>query len=176
MKLEFRQINEETKSLLPESVYAFIKSFDKEERIRVAEIDPQFADGESLSREYGIPYDMELNCLVIEGKRSDVIRHAAVIVPYGKRSNMNAKVRNPLDVKEVKLADLDYVTEMTGMEYGSITPIGLPGEWKILIDASVFGQENVIVGGGFANSKLMLPTYLFKEMPNCIVVEGLAKE
>ena len=176
MKLDFRQVNEETRELFPEKVYEFIRSFDKQEKIKVAEIDPQFADGESLSREYDIPREMELNCLVIEGKRGEIIRHAALIVPFGKRSNMNAKVRNPLDAKEVKFADLNYVTEMTGMEYGSITPIGLPDDWKVLIDASVFDQEFVVVGGGLVKSKLMLPPCLFKGMPNCIAVEGLAKE
>ena len=176
MKLDFNAVNENTKHLVPDSVYAFIRSFDNEGKIKVTQIDPIFADGESLSREYDIPYEMELNCLVVEGRRGDVRNYAALLVPYGKRSNMNAKVRNPLDAKEVKFADLQYVTEVTGMEYGSITPIGLPYDWKILIDSKVFEQENVIVGGGYTKSKLMLPSYLFKQMDNCIVIDGLAKD
>ncbi|MBR2788980.1 MAG: hypothetical protein IKD94_07430 [Erysipelotrichaceae bacterium] len=176
MKLDFKEINEETKELLPDSVYAFIQTFDHESRIRVAQINPEYADGQSLSEQYDIPYEMELNCLLVEGRRKDNISYAALIVPYGYRANMNAKVRNPLDAKEVRFADLDYVTKVTGMEYGSITPIGLPEDWKILVDASVFDQENVIVGGGLTKSKLLLPSALFKDLPNCIVVDGLKKE
>ncbi len=176
MKLNFKDINEETKELLPDHVYAFIKAFDHESKIRVAQINPDYADGKSLSEEYDIPYEMELNCLIVEGRRKDNISYAALIVPYGYRANMNAKVRNPLDAKEVRLADLDYVTKVTGMEYGSITPIGLPEDWKILIDSSVFDQKEVIVGGGLVKSKLLLPSALFKDLPNCIVVDGLKKE
>ncbi len=175
MKLNFQNIDDKTRSLLPDSVYEFITSSKWADSFLVAEINPEYADGESLSREYDIPYDMELNCLVVEGRRKDVVRYAALIVPYGKRASMNAKVRNPLDAKEVKLADLNYVTEVTGMEYGSITPVGLPADWMILIDSSVFDQEYVIVGGGLVKSKLMLPARLFKEFPNCVVIEGLAK-
>lgn len=70
MKLEFQSI-EERKDLLPEKVYEYIKAFDTKGCIRISEIDPAFADGESLSREYDVPYEMELNCLVVEGQRAN---------------------------------------------------------------------------------------------------------
>lgn len=175
MKLEFKNISE-NQHLLPKQVYSYITAFDQAKRIKVAEIDPLYADGDSLSRVYGISYDMELNCLIVEGRRGENKSYAAVVIPYGKRANMNSKVRTPLNAKSVSFADLNYVTEVTGMEYGAITPIGLPDDWRILVDESVFEQEYVIVGGGLAKSKLMLPSDLFKIMPNCIVVEGLAKE
>lgn len=106
MKLEFKKI-EENKDLLPDIVYAYIKAFDKEGLIKAAKIDPAFADGESLSREYDIPYEMELNCLIVEGQRGENRKYAALVVPYGKRANMNAKVRGPLDAKKVSFADLN---------------------------------------------------------------------
>ena len=149
MKLEFGKI-EERKDLLPKTVYDYIKNHGYEDQIKVAEIDLAFADGESLSREYG--------------------------VPYGKRANMNAKVRNPLDAKKVSFADLNQVCEECQMEYGSITPIGLPEHYMILVDEEVMKQEEIIVGGGLANSKLLVPSKLFREMKNCLLIEGLAKE
>ena len=175
MKLEFKEIAE-NKDLLPIQVYEIIRDFDREGLVKAAKIDPAFADGESLSREYEVPYEMELNCLIVEGQRGDTVKYAALVVPYGKRANMNAKVRTPLDVKKVSFADLNYVCEVTGMEYGSITPVGLPEGFMILIDESIFLQKEVIVGSGKANGKLLLPSDLFKKMDNCIVVEGLAKE
>ena len=175
MKLEFKKI-EENKDLLPDIVYAYIKDFDKEGLIKAAKIDPAFADGESLSREYDIPYEMELNCLIVEGQRGENRKYAALVVPYGKRANMNAKVRGPLDAKKVSFADLNQVCKITGMEYGSITPVGLPEDFVILIDEMVFAQKDVIVGSGKVNGKLMLPSELFRQMDNCIIVEGLARE
>ena len=169
MKLVF---NEVTKDLVPDCVYSFCQKYPE---IQVAEINPNFADGELLSQNYDIPYEMELNCLVVEGKRNEESNYAALLVPYGTRANMNAKVRNPLDAKKVSFANLDYVIQTTGMEFGSITPIGLPSDWKILVDASILEQEYVIVGGGYVKSKCMLPSKLFKEFENCIIVEGLSK-
>jgi prolyl-tRNA editing enzyme YbaK/EbsC (Cys-tRNA(Pro) deacylase) len=89
---------------------------------------------------------------------------------------MNAKVRNPLDAKKVSFAPLDLVRELSGQEYGSITPVGLPQDWLVLVDASVMEQDRVVIGGGLAHSKLQIPTALFKEMANAVIVEGLAKE
>ena len=175
MLIDFKDI-EGNRELLPKQVYDFIMTFDTDKQIRVAEIDPQYADGESLHEKYDVPYEMELNCLILEGKRNGLSRYGAVVVPYGKRASMNAKVRKPLDAKDVSFADLNYVKEVTGMEYGAITPIGLPEDWLIMIDESVFQQEYVIVGGGLARSKLLLPSKLFKSISGCIVIEGLAKD
>ena len=175
MELMFSEIDESNSILLPETVYKFVKWFDDKHLIKVACIDPLFANGEGLSSKYGIPYDMELKCLIVEGKRGEESSYAALVLPYGKRANMNATVRNPLHAKKVSFADLHMVTEVTGMEYGSITPIGLPNTWKILVDADVFNQKEVIVGSGFANSKLLLPSEMLKELPNSLVIERLAK-
>lgn len=175
MKIEFGEIAK-NKQLIPDKVYEYIGSFDVGKEIKVVEINPQYADGESLHNAYDVPYEMELNCLIVEGKRNGISKYAALVVPYGKRANMNAKVRKPLDAKDVSFADLSYVTEVTGMEYGAITPIGLPSDWLILIDEQILNQEYVIVGGGLAKSKMMLPSRLFGKMENCIVVEGLAKD
>ena len=108
MKLEFGKI-EERKDLLPKTVYDYIKNHGYVDQIKVAEIDPAFADGKSLRREYGVPYEKELNCLVVEGIRGEEAKFAALVVPYGKRANMNAKVRNPLDAKKMSFADLNRV-------------------------------------------------------------------
>ena len=53
--------------------------------VQVAEIDPAYADGAFLHAQYGVPLEMELNCLVVEGHRNEDIRYAAIVVPYGKR-------------------------------------------------------------------------------------------
>ena len=78
--------------------------------------------------------------------------------------------------KKVSFAPLELVTELSGQEYGSITPVGLPQDWLVLVDASVMEQDRVVIGGGLAHSKLQIPTALFKEMANAVIVEGLAKE
>ena len=43
------------------------------------------------------------------------------------------------------------------MEYGGITPIGLPPDWPILVDEAVIQAGEVVIGSGMRASKLLLP-------------------
>lgn len=61
-------------------------------------------------------------------------------------------------------------------KYGSITPIGLPKEWMILVDSLIKEQEQIIIGGGLVNSKISLLIELFLKIPNVEIVDGIAKE
>ncbi|MDK4679238.1 YbaK/EbsC family protein [Kingella negevensis] len=55
-----------------------------------------------------------------------------------------------MDAKKVSFAPLPEVIAATGMEFGSITPVGLPENWAVLIDSSVLQLENVMISGGLA--------------------------
>lgn len=176
MNLAFSPISEKNQALLAPAVYQCVKDLKAEATVQVAAINPAFADGESLSREYGISYEMEVNCLVVEGSRGDEKRYAALLVPYGKRAKTNATVKKPLDASKVGFADLSFVVEKTGMEYGSITPLGLPSDWLILIDASLLEQEKLVLGGGLVSSKICLPSAFLTQLPNAQVIEELAKD
>jgi prolyl-tRNA editing enzyme YbaK/EbsC (Cys-tRNA(Pro) deacylase) len=61
------------------------------------------------------------------------------------------------------------------MEYGGITPIGLPGEWPILVDADVPAAPVVLIGSGIRGSKLLVPGGLLAELPGAVVVPGLGR-
>jgi prolyl-tRNA editing enzyme YbaK/EbsC (Cys-tRNA(Pro) deacylase) len=60
------------------------------------------------------------------------------------------------------------------MEYGGITPVGLPGSWRLFVDARVPEIEVAILGSGVRRSKLLLPGSLLAELPGAEVVDGLA--
>jgi prolyl-tRNA editing enzyme YbaK/EbsC (Cys-tRNA(Pro) deacylase) len=60
------------------------------------------------------------------------------------------------------------------MEYGGITPVGLPDEWRLLVDARVTDIDVAIIGSGVRRSKLLVPGALLAELPGAEVVEGLA--
>jgi prolyl-tRNA editing enzyme YbaK/EbsC (Cys-tRNA(Pro) deacylase) len=42
------------------------------------------------------------------------------------------------------------------MEYGGITPIGLPAEWPTLVDAAVAETAWVVIGSGIRGSKIAI--------------------
>lgn len=61
------------------------------------------------------------------------------------------------------------------MEYGGITPIGLPPEWPLLLDSRVVEFDLVVVGSGIRSSKLMLVGGLLMRLPGAEAVEGLGR-
>ena len=65
--------------------------------------------------------------------------------------------------------------EASGMEYGGITPVGVPDRWRLLIDSRV-AQGFCVIGSGLRSSKLAVPGELLVALPTAEVVEGLATE
>jgi prolyl-tRNA editing enzyme YbaK/EbsC (Cys-tRNA(Pro) deacylase) len=70
---------------------------------------------------------------------------------------------------------MDDAVALTGMDYGGITPIGLPAEWPVLVDAAVAAAAAVVIGSGIRGSKLALPGELAARLPGAEVIEGLAR-
>ncbi|WII93979.1 YbaK/EbsC family protein [Kingella negevensis] len=103
-----------------------------------------------MHEQYNVPLEMELNCIVMAGTRGETTKFAAIVLPYGKRANTGSPAKQALDAKKVSFAPLPEVIAATGMEFGSITPVGLPENWAVLIDSSVLQLENVMISGGLA--------------------------
>ena len=92
------------------------------------------------------------------------------------RADINTVVRKRLDVRKASFLSLDDAVERTGMEYGGITPIGLPREWPILIDARVAAAPLLTLGAGVRSSKIIVPGALLADLPGAEVIEGLARQ
>ncbi len=90
------------------------------------------------------------------------------------RADVNGVVRRRLGARKASFAAMDDAVRLTGMEYGGITPIGLPADWPILIDGAVLRREVVVIGSGVRRSKLALPATSLAELPGAEVIEGLA--
>jgi prolyl-tRNA editing enzyme YbaK/EbsC (Cys-tRNA(Pro) deacylase) len=142
--------------------------------IFVAEIDPAFMNGMDFCNTYGVAPSAGANCIVVEAVRGDAKSKVAVVVLVGYRADLNGVVRKHLGAKKVSFANLDEVMKETDMEYGSITPYGLPDNYSILIDSRIMEQESLVVGSGRQRAKIKIPTSIFKELPHFEIVEGLA--
>lgn len=167
--LDFQSIKE-NQDLVSTSVYAVAADSD----ILVGKIDPQYMNGTALSDHYDVNLEDGANCVVVRGKRGETKTTAAVIVPVGYRADLNGLVCELLDAKKVSMAPLDDVLAETGMEYGSITPVGLPETYRILIDSRLMQKEKIIVGAGKQIAKLLVPTAYFRTLPNVEVIDGLS--
>ncbi|TDC39872.1 YbaK/EbsC family protein [Micromonospora sp. KC213] len=143
--------------------------------VLVAPIDADLADTAAFCAAYEVGLDVSANCVVVAGRREGGIRHAACVVLATTRADVNGTVRRTLDVRKASFAPMADAVGMTGMEYGGITPIGLPESWPILVDARVIAVPHVIVGSGVRHSKIVIPGPALGALPGATVLEGLAK-
>ena len=159
--------------LLAGAVLAALRSWPTAQDVLVAEIDPALADTAAFCERYGVSLEESANCVVIAARRGQDTTYAACMVAATTRADVNGLVRRHLDARKASFAKVDDVTAATGMEYGGITPIGLPQAWPVLVDANVAKTDSVIIGSGIRGSKLRLPGHLLAELPNAQVLDGL---
>ncbi|WP_221358567.1 YbaK/EbsC family protein [Streptomyces beigongshangae] len=144
------------------------------ERIVYVDTEPEWADTATFLEHYGPDLlDRSANCVVVEGRRGGETTLAACVVLSATRVDVNGVVRRRLGARKASFASMDTATGGTGMEYGGITPIGLPAGWPVLVDPAVVDLPYVLVGSGRRRGKLLVPGRAFAELPNAEVVEGL---
>lgn len=163
--------------LLAAPVVAGLAAWSQEapDDVLVAPIDPDLADTAAFCQAYQVGLDVSANCVVVAGKRGGEVRYAACMVLATTRADVNNVVRRHLDVRKASFAPMDEAVALTGMEYGGITPIGLPDGWPVLIDARVAGTPYVVIGSGLRRSKIALPGAALATLPGAEVIEGLAQ-
>jgi prolyl-tRNA editing enzyme YbaK/EbsC (Cys-tRNA(Pro) deacylase) len=141
--------------------------------VTVTEIDPALADTAAFCARYGVLAEESANCVVVAGRRADVTTLAACVVLATTRADVNGLVRRTLDVRKISFASMDVAVSASGMEYGGITPIGLPVEWQIFIDRAVVDAGDVVVGSGVRRSKIVVAGSTLAALPNATVLDGL---
>jgi len=164
--------------LLAAPVAAALRSLDDTlaAQVEVAPIDPTLADTAAFCAAYGVSLDVSANCVIIAGTRGELTRYAACVVLATTRLDVNGVVRRLLDARKASFAAMDDAVALSGMEYGGITPVGLPQDWALYIDARVAALPRAIVGSGIRGSKLQLPGAVLGALPAAVTVEGLARD
>ena len=165
----------ERPELLGEPVREALASWEHGDRVAVVEIDPELADTATLNTTYDLPPEASANCVVVMGRRGGEERIAACVVRADTRADVNTSVRRLLDVRKASFHAHERAVEETGMEYGGITPIGLPEGWRLLVDARCVDIDVALIGSGVRRSKLLLPGTDLGRIPGAEVVEGLAR-
>ncbi|MCI3929156.1 YbaK/EbsC family protein [Streptomyces sp. AN091965] len=136
--------------------------------------EPQWADTAAFVEHYGPELLQEsANCVVVAGKRGGETTLAACVVLSGTRVDVNGAVRRQLGARKASFAPMDTAVGETGMEYGGITPIGLPAHWPLLVDAAVAARPHVLIGSGSRRGKLIVPGKALAGLPNAVLIEGL---
>ena len=142
--------------------------------VAVTEIDPDHADTATLNERHDLPPEASANCVVVAGRRGEVERIAACVVTATTHADVNTRVRKLLDARKASFLPTDRATAESGMEYGGITPVGLPAGWRVLVDSRFAAPGALaLMGSGLRRSKLLMPGELLCAMPDVEVVEGL---
>ncbi|MGP8297035.1 YbaK/EbsC family protein [Streptomyces inhibens] len=144
------------------------------EELRYVDTDPAIADTALLVETYG-PWLLEqsANCVVVAGKRGGETTLAACVVLSHTRVDVNGVVRRQLGARKASFAPMDRAVGESGMEYGGITPIGLPAGWPLLVDAAVADTPYALIGSGGRRGKLIVPGKALAELPGATVLDGL---
>ncbi len=156
-------------------VHTALDEWRHADEVRVAEIDPELADTATFCEHYGVRLDQSANCVVVSVRRGEKSRLAACVVLASTRADVNGLVRRHLGARKATFASMDTAVAETGMEYGGITPVGLPTDWPLLVDAAVAGSPWVVIGSGVRRSKLSLPGHHVAGVADAEVLPGLAR-
>ena len=166
----------ERPDLLAPPVAAALRTLPWAGQVQVAAIDASLADTAQFCAAYGIDLADSANCVVIAGRRGGEVSYAACMVTATTRADVNGAVRQRLGARKASFGPVDVVTGLTGMEFGGITPVGLPGSWPVLVDDLVAKNPRVVIGSGIRGSKLWLAGSLLAGLPGAEVLPGLGVE
>jgi prolyl-tRNA editing enzyme YbaK/EbsC (Cys-tRNA(Pro) deacylase) len=136
--------------------------------------DPDLADTAAFCASYGYRLDQSANAILVVGK-SDPRVYAVCLVLADTRLDVNGVVRRRFGVKKASFASAQETVDITGMLLGGVTPYGLPDGLPIWIDSRIMACDQVIVGGGSRDRKLLVPPGSLAALPTAEVVEDLAK-
>ena len=165
----------ERPDLLAPSVAEALGAWQHAGQVGVAEIDPDLADTAACAEAYDLPLDAGANCVVISGRRAGEERIAACLVRADSRADVNGLVKRTLDVRKCSFHPMERAVEETGMEYGGITPLGLPHGWRLLVGHDVPDIEVAVIGSGLRRSKLLVPAPLLGQLPGAEILEDLGR-
>ncbi|MEZ5095842.1 MAG: YbaK/EbsC family protein [Nocardioides sp.] len=161
--------------LLAEPTATALAGWPPAAEVGVVEIDPELADTAACSAAYDLPLTAGANCVVVSGRRDGQERVAACMVPADLRADVNVLVKRLLDVRKASFLSMERAVAESGMEYGGITPLGLPQEWRVLVHEGLLAVPVVVIGSGVRRSKILLPGRLLAELPRAEVVADLAR-
>ena len=167
----------EAGELLAAPVAAALRGWDAREAaesVLFVDTDPAKADTAAFCAAYGVAPEVSANCVVVAARRGGETALAACLALAHTRVDVNKAVRKHLGARKASFAPMEVAVAETGMEYGGITPVGLPAAWPLLIDEAVAAAPYVLVGSGRRRGKLILPGGALAKLPGAEVLPGLA--
>ena len=135
--------------------------------------DPELADTAVFCAHYGIPPENSANTILVKAKTGGE-RFVACVLLADSKLDVNRVVRKRLGARRVSFASAEETQRLTGMTLGGVTPVALPAELPVWVDARVMQADYVILGAGVREAKVKVGPAFFRTLPGVEVVDGLA--
>lgn len=140
----------------------------------VVPCDPQLADTQEFCDAYGYSVHDSANAIIVVGK-SDPKIYAMCLVLASTRLDVNKVVRKRLGTRKASFASSEETIDLTSMQIGGVTPFGTSTQLPVWIDQRVMERDQLIIGGGSRDRKLIVPPETLAGHPMAEVVVDLAK-
>ena len=133
---------------------------------------PEFADTTEFCSHYNYPLANSGNTIIVAGK-GDPKRFAACLVPATGRLDVNHTVRSLLGVRKASFASREQTEEITKMQIGGVTVLGLPFGLPVYMDSRLLKLKFIILGSGTRYSKLKLDPAELKKISGACFIDHL---
>ena len=143
---------------------------DLDPDVEVIRIDPALADTAAFCARYGYAMEESANCLLVRSKAGE-LRYAACLVQATRRLDLNRHSRLVVGARKASFASEEETVERTGMIPGGVTPVALPPDLPLFLDAPLLERERVIIGGGGRSLKLRLSVAALRRLDNVTVAD-----
>lgn len=134
---------------------------------------PELADTADFCAHYGYSAEQSANALLVASSKGEPKQAVCVVLAHC-RLDVNKVVRKKLGVRRLSFANPESTKALTGMELGGVTPFAMPDTLPIWVDERVMTCDEIILGGGNRQSKLVLAPAELLKVPNLEVVPELA--
>lgn len=135
--------------------------------------DPNFADTAAFNEEYGFTPEQSANTIIVASKKIEPVQYAVCVVLASTRLDVNKAVTKLMGIKKASFADSEITKQLSGMEIGGVTAIGI-NDLPIYVDSEVMDAKEIVMGGGNRTSKAILKPSELLKLPNVKVIEDLA--
>jgi prolyl-tRNA editing enzyme YbaK/EbsC (Cys-tRNA(Pro) deacylase) len=136
----------------------------------IIQIDPQFSDTAAFCETYHYPLEQTCNTIIVTSKRGPK-KYAACVILAHTRLDVNKRVTILLSTTKASFAPAEEVKELTGMELGGVTPLGLPAGLPLYIDDRVMEAPWVILGGGSRKIKIKIKPEVLVQLGGQVIPE-----
>jgi prolyl-tRNA editing enzyme YbaK/EbsC (Cys-tRNA(Pro) deacylase) len=135
--------------------------------------DPDLADTAAFCAAYGYGLDQSANAILVVGKSEPRV-YAVCLVLATTRLDVNGVVRRRHGTRKASFAPADDVVATTGMAIGGVTPLALPPDLPLWVDARVMDRHRIVLGAGSRNAKVLAPPTILTAL-GAEVIADLAK-